>query len=314
MAKIISLPIRRSRLPRRLLNDGWWLETPPSALVIAFPNSHAPKPKPKPAPRAVTSPSSPQGNEMHVDRDHDRSRNRSRPPAVDTARRGHRLHRAGGLAVLRLGRSGSRWRCFSACSASSPSPSIDVHATRNISDLMAFVFAAGLLALIEDVSALSVIAGHAGDGDIRHRPHRARSIVLATTPVQAATIPFRGPFQLIGDLIGTLRHMKRLTPEWLGSLVAWIVPLSVFAVFLALFSSANPLIENRLLQINLGRSSIFSTSGGSASGPWSLCAIWPLMRRRIRRKPATEFEPRASDTAASSDMDYLLGVQAVRAR
>jgi hypothetical protein len=47
MAKIISLPIRRPRLPRRLVNDGWWLETPPTrAHVIAFPKPHAPKPKP----------------------------------------------------------------------------------------------------------------------------------------------------------------------------------------------------------------------------------------------------------------------------
>jgi hypothetical protein len=49
MAKIISLPIRRPRLPRRLVNDGWWLETPPTpASVIAFPKSRTPKPKPKP--------------------------------------------------------------------------------------------------------------------------------------------------------------------------------------------------------------------------------------------------------------------------
>jgi hypothetical protein len=29
MAKIIPLQFPRSRLPRRLLTDGWWLETPP---------------------------------------------------------------------------------------------------------------------------------------------------------------------------------------------------------------------------------------------------------------------------------------------
>ena len=47
MAKIISLPIRRPLLPRRLVNDGWWLETPPTwARVIAFPKSRTPKPKP----------------------------------------------------------------------------------------------------------------------------------------------------------------------------------------------------------------------------------------------------------------------------
>jgi hypothetical protein len=47
MATIIPLPFRRSRLPRRLLNDGWWLETPPvRTAVIAFPKRDAPKPKP----------------------------------------------------------------------------------------------------------------------------------------------------------------------------------------------------------------------------------------------------------------------------
>jgi hypothetical protein len=38
MAKIIPIRFRRSRLPRRLLKDGWWLETPPArGAVVAFP-------------------------------------------------------------------------------------------------------------------------------------------------------------------------------------------------------------------------------------------------------------------------------------
>jgi hypothetical protein len=48
MAKIITFQFRRSRLPRRLLNDGWWLASPrvrPS--VIAFPKRDRPKPKTK---------------------------------------------------------------------------------------------------------------------------------------------------------------------------------------------------------------------------------------------------------------------------
>jgi hypothetical protein len=37
MAKIIPLRFRRSRLPRRLLNDGWWLEAPPArGSILAF--------------------------------------------------------------------------------------------------------------------------------------------------------------------------------------------------------------------------------------------------------------------------------------
>jgi hypothetical protein len=38
MAKIIPVSFRRSRLPRALLRDGWWLESPPSRhTVVAFP-------------------------------------------------------------------------------------------------------------------------------------------------------------------------------------------------------------------------------------------------------------------------------------
>jgi hypothetical protein len=38
MGKIIRIQFRRSRLSRRLVRDGWWLETPAApAAVIAFP-------------------------------------------------------------------------------------------------------------------------------------------------------------------------------------------------------------------------------------------------------------------------------------
>jgi hypothetical protein len=48
MGKIISIQFRRSRLPRRLLKDGWWLEAPPvRASVIGFPKPNPPKPKPR---------------------------------------------------------------------------------------------------------------------------------------------------------------------------------------------------------------------------------------------------------------------------
>jgi hypothetical protein len=47
MAKIIPVQFRRSRLPRRLLNDGWWLETKPARRgVITFPTPVARQPKP----------------------------------------------------------------------------------------------------------------------------------------------------------------------------------------------------------------------------------------------------------------------------
>jgi hypothetical protein len=49
MGKIITVQFRRSRLPRRLVNDGWWLETPPPVrpCIVALPKRSTPKPKPK---------------------------------------------------------------------------------------------------------------------------------------------------------------------------------------------------------------------------------------------------------------------------
>jgi hypothetical protein len=180
--------------------------------------------------------------------------------------------------------------------------------TLRIQLLMGAAFVIGLLALVENVSALSVfVSGLA----------TALFVIVVTGReasswqrdlLEAMTIPFRGPFQMAGDLIGTLRHMKRLTPEWQGSLVAWIVPLSIFAVFVALFSSANPLIENRLSQIHLD--DLFGSINIRRVIFWLLiiCIIWPLIRRRPRHAPATKV---ARETTPSAGTDYLLGVQAI---
>jgi hypothetical protein len=52
MAEIITLPFRRSRLPRRLLNDGWWLESKPGLpTVVALPARGLSKAKPGPHPK-----------------------------------------------------------------------------------------------------------------------------------------------------------------------------------------------------------------------------------------------------------------------
>jgi hypothetical protein len=48
MGKIIRIQVHQSRLPRRLLKDGWWLESPPARSTIAdFPKRRTPEPKPR---------------------------------------------------------------------------------------------------------------------------------------------------------------------------------------------------------------------------------------------------------------------------
>jgi hypothetical protein len=186
-----------------------------------------------------------------------------------------------------------------------------VRAPRNTQIVMTVAFVAGLLALIEEVSFLSVVMGTLATALFVIVVTVCEGSAWQRDLLEAITIPFRGPFQLVGDLFGTLRRMKVWTPGWLGSLVAWIVPLTVFAVFLTLFSSANPLIENRLMRIDLR--AFFNLIDPWRIWFWALvaCVIWPLLRRRIRRKPTPNLKPDATLTADHSDLDYLLGVQAV---
>jgi hypothetical protein len=56
MAKIIPFKFRkfrRTRLPRRLLNAGWWLERPRPS-IIALPKRNAPSPTARPKARHLT--------------------------------------------------------------------------------------------------------------------------------------------------------------------------------------------------------------------------------------------------------------------
>ncbi|HXQ08121.1 MAG TPA: DUF4173 domain-containing protein [Bradyrhizobium sp.] len=186
-------------------------------------------------------------------------------------------------------------------------------ATRTIQIIMSAVLVAGLLPLIEDVSTLSVIVSALAT---------ALFVIVVTTRetlswqrnlFEAVIAPFRGPFQLAGDLFGALRLRKRQTPEWLslGSLIGWIVPLSVFMIFLALFSSGNPLIEYRLMQIDLRV--LFNVLDLQRMAFWLLvlCAIWPLILRRIRSIPNQASESSSTVATEPSDFDYLFGVQAM---
>ena len=88
-----------------------------------------------------------------------------------------------------------------------------VHATRNIRIVMSCVFVAGLLALIEHVNALSVTVAALAT---------ALFVIVVTARetsswpwrlLEAVTIPFRGPFQLAGDVFRALRSMKGGLPD-----------------------------------------------------------------------------------------------------
>jgi hypothetical protein len=188
-----------------------------------------------------------------------------------------------------------------------------LRATRPVQIVMGTVFVAGLLALVEDVDILSKLIGTLAT---------AMFVIVMTTReprswqrllLEAASVPLRGPFRLIVDILGALRHMKMGTRGWLGSLVAWIVPIGVFTVFLALFASANPLIENQLMKIDLR--TLFEFLGSFRMFFWGLigCTIWPLIYRRFKPRPTGQPQPGDAAAVATepSDLDFLFGEKAM---
>jgi hypothetical protein len=185
-----------------------------------------------------------------------------------------------------------------------------VHAGRKTRVVMTSVFVAGLLALIEHVSLLSVLLSSLAT---------ALFVLVMTAPArpfwqwqlfEAVMVPLRGPFRFAGDLFTTLRYMKAWTPGWLGSLVAWIVPLTISALFLALMSSANPLIEHRLMQIDLRAPFRYFELSRTLFWLMIVCTIWPLLHRRVKPWPVRLAKPKVAATVPAAP-DYLLGVQAM---
>jgi hypothetical protein len=187
-----------------------------------------------------------------------------------------------------------------------------VRAPRKTQIITTAIFVAGLLAVIEDADILSAALGALAT---------ALFVIILTARkpwswqgqlFEAATVPFRGPFQLAGDVFGALRHMSERTPSWVGWLIAWIVPSGIFVVFLALFASANPLIEYRLMQIDLRVLLNFLSFPRAAFWIVTACIIWPLIHRRIQRRPARESGQAVAAVAAEpSAPDHLLGEKAM---
>ena len=194
-----------------------------------------------------------------------------------------------------------------------------ISASRNVQIVMSIIFAAVIAALIEDVSPLSVALGLLGTGFFI-------TVMTACEPaswrrhlVDVVAAPFHGYFQMAADVSALAgQAQRRIAPSLsIGSLIAWIIPLSFFVIFLCLFASANPLIERALGQIDLRVLLAYFD-------PWRMAfwiamagAIWALVRRRIRSRSLSTptSEPASADESGPAskptDFDYLFGKTAM---
>lgn len=109
------------------------------------------------------------------------------------------------------------------------------------------------VALLEDVNELSLVLGVAAISGFSvvmvlaseaHWPRQMR---------QALRQLLRGPIQLVSDLrrFKAIAGRRSTKVRWLPVLAGWIVPLGMMGLFIAMFASANPLLESWLNKIDL---------------------------------------------------------------
>ena len=158
-----------------------------------------------------------------------------------------------------------------------------VRSSRRQALIATTILAGGLAPVVEDFNVASALLG----------------IMAVAIAVSSLTNPF---MQGLQDHLQALRKLLiagpfRLYPDiarsrsWslsLGQLTIWIVPVLLSGIFLLLFASANPLIENGLAALNLQR-------GASHFNParilfWIAMSsvVWPFIHVRWDREAASK--------------------------
>lgn len=160
--------------------------------------------------------------------------------------------------------------------------------------ISALILVAGLASIVENLDFLSATFG----------------IITTAIAISSVTNPFietlgdrlnaarqillSGPFRLLADLSELQTRSLSLT-----QITVWIVPVVLSAIFLFLFSAANPLIEHWFELIDLR--ALFAEFNIWRVLFWAtiLIAIWPFISAKWKSKKSVERN--TSETTPSSD-------------
>lgn len=155
--------------------------------------------------------------------------------------------------------------------------------SRRIQIATGAAFAASLVALTEDISLLSVAFGVPTTALFvtaqRLDPLSDwRQYLLGTL-----TLPLRGPAEFALDAMDVSEQVSktRFRRVSVEQLLAWVVPAGLSLVFIALFVSANPIIEQGVWRLDI--SAVLRALDPQRIGFWLLIvvAIWPIVSRRF---------------------------------
>jgi hypothetical protein len=115
-----------------------------------------------------------------------------------------------------------------------------------------------------------------------------------------------GPFRIFADVARSSR--LSLTLRYF---TVWVVPLALSCVFLVLFSSANPLIDNWLKAIELP--ALLARLSVARLLFWSvtLCVVWPFIYLKWIRRPPAEPWAINAEPATDTAQGELFGAAAI---
>lgn len=171
------------------------------------------------------------------------------------------------------------------------------------------LFVASLLPLLEQCGFLPICFGVLGSAGFAVLMVSDPAVGSADRLRHIIKLPFCGPPWLIGDCLRLWRLVRLLGRATIdpASLLIWILPLSVSAIFLWLFTTANPLIGKTMGNIHLG--SLIALLDFRRFYFWLfvLAAIWPLLHLRDLRRASEPVGPIAPTRPANAEFDALIG-------
>jgi Domain of unknown function (DUF4153) len=130
-----------------------------------------------------------------------------------------------------------------------------IEATRREMLLYGGILVVAVLPSLEDFNVMSALVAALGTGCFAHGATAALKGNLNDRLIAVGWLLFSGPFQFFRDLPLLQQWMcQHGAPAGMTAVKGWIVPLTVGAIFMTLFATANPLIANWFAQWSIGES------------------------------------------------------------
>lgn len=145
----------------------------------------------------------------------------------------------------------------------------------------------GALPLVEAFSLLGLLSATFGVSVLALAADLKLPAALVDLPATLIRFGLVSPFRFVADALATALALaeRGLGRRLVRGLLVWLVPLVCAAIFLLLFSAANPLIESALAAVNLD--AIFDQLEIGRVLFWGIviCFVWPLLRPKLLNPP-----------------------------